>query len=170
MEYLLDHDDWQLAKRLAKQRDSTKAATCHNGRVSRKDSEKRHLRGLAGEIAFARCFGFDVDDERRPDGDPGYDFVAPCGATIDVKTRAEAGKDFALTGDDLGDFDAHCGVLVWPVPDGAAMRLVGWTTPTHLLWKGQRTRWGNVGRKWWVDCEDLLPIDILYDRLAQPDE
>jgi len=167
MDYTLDREDWTLAKRLAKQRDSTKSPTCHNGRVSREESEKRHLKGVAGEIAFARLFGLDVDDEKRPNGDPGYDFVAPCGATIDVKTRSETEKDFALTGGYLGDFDAHCGVLAWPIPDGAAIRLVGWTTPTHLLWTGQRTRWGSAGMKWWISYQDLLPISMLYDRLAQ---
>jgi len=42
--------------------------------------------GVAGEIAFAREFGLEVDTTARPEGDGGVDFTLSNGLTVDVKT------------------------------------------------------------------------------------
>lgn len=64
--------------------------TLHMGHSSSRPlSQDYELVGLAGELAFAEEFGYQVDTSDRPGGDGRVDFHTPAG-TVDVKTARKA--------------------------------------------------------------------------------
>jgi|APHM01.1.fsa_nt_gi hypothetical protein len=159
--YELTDEDARLAARIAERRDEGKPDTAHKGSISTAESTKKHVQGLKGEIAFGRTFGLDVDRQKRENGDEGYDFQTSGGLRIEVKYRSESGRDFALKGKTLHPFVADVGVLTWP-ESKREIRLVGWTTPTALLHRGQREEWPQVGEKLFIRHDDLFLMKDFY--------
>jgi hypothetical protein len=163
--YALTDQDRALAERLARRRDAGKPNQCHNGAVTEEESRTRHCKGLFGEIAFARRFGYEVDRVKRGGGDDGADFTSPQGHRIDVKHRTEPGKDLALKGTGFEDFTSHFLVLSWQASD-RQVRLVGWCTAARMTIKGQVSHWAGVGEKRYIEPQDLANMDVLQTMIG----
>lgn len=80
--------DGILAETLGKNRQSGHD-NYNNTRRFFKNKSEENIIGVKGEMAFAKIFGLEMDEEVRPDGDKSVDFVLQYPArdlTIDVKT------------------------------------------------------------------------------------
>jgi len=91
-------------------------------------SEGYDLVGAAGELAFAKEFGIEVDTMSRPEGDHGIDFQTPAG-TIDVKTYRKPNHL-------LREVDKpHADILVLAgFDDGTGKaKLIGWEWDRELV-------------------------------------
>lgn len=69
---------------------------------SRPLSKNYEIIGVAGEVAFARMFGLEVDKTLRPGGDGRIDFRMTVG-TVDVKTAAKPWFLFCEKGKKMAD-------------------------------------------------------------------
>jgi hypothetical protein len=70
-----------------------------------------------------------------------------------------------MDGPDLSGFKADVAVLTWPKAQDV-VRLVGWTTPTALLARGQVQRWPGVGDRLYISPEDLFSMGDLKSLLS----
>ncbi len=85
--------------------------------------------GTKAEVAVAQMLGIRPDCRIFIGGDKHEsDLIAPDGQTISVKYRTKRGWDFALTADDVKEFKAGIGLLVWPTRAGTrdAYEIVAW--------------------------------------------
>jgi len=85
--------------------------------------------GVAGQIAFAKEFGLEVDTTARPEGDGGVDFTLSNGLTVDVKTYR---KPYHL----LREVDKpHADILVLAGFDDSTgeAQLIGWEYDTEMV-------------------------------------
>lgn len=122
----LEPDDLQAAYVEGRRRDNSRSWS-RNYAI---DAETTHIRGLKGEIAFARCYGLSPDLSERPAGDGGVDvscwwFVFP--VSVDVKTTQYVADPWLRV---RADCSSHADVYVLAAvaDDGVAVDLVGWAT------------------------------------------
>lgn len=84
--------------------------------------------GVAGEVAFAKEFGLEVDATTRPEGDGRIDFTLPCG-TVDVKT---ARRPFNLLRE-VGKPHADILVLAGFNDSTGEAYLIGWEWDSEMV-------------------------------------
>lgn len=82
--------------------------------------------GVLGEVAFAEEFDTPIDEEEKPNGDGGVDFVTALG-TVDVKTRRNVNRLLIRADKPIADyvFVAEC--------DGTRARLIGWIAREDIV-------------------------------------
>lgn len=128
-----------------------------------------HTLGMAGEYAVSRLLGVPVDLNIHVCGDAGWDLTDKKGIfRVEVKTRGKPGWDFALNSDNLKDFQADIGVLVWPTRQSDTFEVVGWTTKVHLAFAGEVKDFGK-GKRLVIRHSKLQPIRQLvelFDRMG----
>lgn len=81
--------------------------------------------GMAAEYAFGLMIGKYPNFDATINGDGGIDFTLDNGMTIDVKYRSQRNRDFALNTDNIDDFIADIGVLIWSCGK-RCFEFVGW--------------------------------------------
>lgn len=111
-------------KRIAEERENIH----ENHASSRPLSEGYERIGLVGEYQFAKEFGFEVDEELRPEGDGGKDFPSKLGS-IDVKT---ARKAFNLIVEE-NHVKSDIYVLAQYYDQNNKARLLGWAYKKEVL-------------------------------------
>ena len=111
-------------KRMAKDREEI-----HKDHTSSRPLSKGYERlGLVGEYQFAKEFGFNVDEELRPEGDGGKDFPSGLGS-IDVKT---ARKAFNLIVEE-NHVKSDIYVLAQYFDEADKAKLLGWAYKKEVL-------------------------------------
>ena len=85
--------------------------------------------GVAGEVAFAKEFGLEVDTTARPEGDGGVDFTLSNGLTVDVKTYR---KPYHLLRE-VGKHHAHILVLAGFNDSTGEAYLIGWEWDSKMV-------------------------------------
>jgi hypothetical protein len=91
------------------------------------DGEDAHIKGLKGEVAFAKRYGLEPDLSSQIDGDGGVDFEISCwlgdSLTVDVKATEHYENPWLLVPVDKDDWSD---MYVCAAVDGADIKLVGW--------------------------------------------
>ena len=163
----LDHDEIMLIFERAKERHETK-----NGIVVAdwgKHSLQRHYEGCRAEYAVERDLGGVADWSVRPGGDNGEPdiFFPHLDMTGQVKYRGQRGWDFALRTNNILDFRADLGILVWPA-DGDDVRstdyqsvdIVGYITQEQFKERAIVKGYG-YGDRLVVEANQLQPAEEL---------
>ena len=125
---------------LAEQRQAAKIAG--TSKKYSKDSSDLEvtIKGMAAEYAFSLLLGLQPDFDAKTTGDQGVDFVLPNGVTIDAKFRGKQGQDFALHSDDIAEFKADLGVLLWPTKYQRSFKFVGWVKRETFAKRAKRIK------------------------------
>jgi hypothetical protein len=131
-----------------------------NHKSSRPLSINYEYIGLLGEYQFAVEFGFDVDEELRPEGDRGKDFISPLGK-IDVKTARKAYNLIV----EVGKVDSDIFVLAQYFDESDKVKLLGWATREEVLDAPSKDfGYGIINH--YIPKRGLKPISELKDALV----
>lgn len=148
-------------KRIAKIRQDS-----HPNGTARRDNNdptKENRIGVTGEAAFAESYpklNLKVDDQPRPQGDLGIDFIID-GTVIDVKTRATVDAPYLMflkASDEK--LTASVYVLGWYLSDGVG-KVLGWISRSDAEeYPLSRTdEWGNPSRS--IPTRRMRPMSSL---------
>jgi hypothetical protein len=122
--------------------------------------------GAMGELAFARAFGFEVDETPRPAGDGGIDFrfsINQKPVTIDVKT-ARMPRYLLVTK------EGKCADLfVLAAFDRGAVFFLGWETAAVMRCMPTTTFSENGPTSHFRPASELRPMGQLVNLLATRD-
>ncbi len=131
------------------------------------DPNTEDIIGAAGEVAFAKAFGFQADSSSKPGGDCGIDFGTSINGvplTIDVKTYRQPYHLLVKVSEIRNCAD----ILVLAHYDHGMVSILGWEhkfmmrrSPTHDFGRGIVSHFRLR--------HQLRPIDHLVDLLAMRD-
>ncbi len=138
-EIILNLTQYNHIVTLAQQRQAAKIAGTSKKYSSSSDLEIT-IKGMSAEFAFGLLLGLQPDFDAKTTGDQGIDFVLPNGVTIDAKFRGKQGQDFALHSDDIAEFKADLGVLLWPTKYQRSFKFVGWIKRETFAAKARRIK------------------------------
>jgi hypothetical protein len=131
------------------------------------DPNTEDLIGAAGELAFARAFGFQVDRSSRPLGDRGIDFTTSVNGvpmTIDVKTYRLPYHLLVK----VSEINNCADVLVLAQFDYGMVSLLGWEH-RNMMRKSPTNDFGRGIVSHFRLRHQLRPMDQLVDILTMRD-
>lgn len=117
--------------------------------------------GVVGEYAACKVLGVPFNDQHFDGGDIN-DGAMPDGRTVEIKTRDQPGRDFALKNHRLASFRADLGILVWPVYKGdyRIMEVAGWIDRNDFANRATIRNYG-YGPRLGVYYTAARPLDTL---------
>tara|TARA_Y100000401_G_C8290683_1_gene208532 strand:+ start:204 stop:656 length:453 start_codon:yes stop_codon:yes gene_type:complete len=130
----------------------------HIGHQSQRILGKDHdLVGVSGETIFAKYFGLKINDEIKPEGDDGVDFLLGLNFTVDVKTARKPYNLLLEVGKPVADI-----YVLADYNDGDPY-LLGWEWGKNL--ENAPTRdfgYGVINH--YIPAEELRSLDELLNR------
>ena len=133
----------------------------HKDHASSRPLSKGYERlGLAGEYQFAKEFGFNVDEELRPEGDGGKDFPSGLGS-IDVKTARKAFN--LIVEEDHVKSDIY--VLAQYFDETDRAKLLGWAYKKEVL-AAPKKDFGYGVINHYIPKEKLYKMSTLKKKLS----
>ena len=119
--------------------------------------EDHDLVGVSGETIFAKYFGLKINDEIKPEGDDGVDFLLGLNFTVDVKTARNPYNLIVEVGKPVADI-----YVLADYNDGDPY-LLGWEWGKNLSQDPTRDfGYGVINH--YIPAEELRSLDELLNR------
>ena len=135
-----------------------KRSGSHKGHESQRILGENHdLVGVSGEAIFAKYFGLKINDDIKPEGDDGIDFLLGLNFSVDVKTARKPFNLLLEVGKPVAD------IYVLAEYNDGAQNLLGWEWGMNLSQAPTRDfGYGVINH--YIPAEELRSLDELLNR------